>query len=111
MAWHRHEHGEDVDQRHKAPVRGVEAEQAGRFDGHLTHHGHREPDQDPNDVEEQVHEGDLQALLLHDSQGRQHACQRGADVGPQCHRKHLGNGRGLESPARPRVAFARGPGM
>ena len=111
MAWHRHEHREDVDERHKAPVRGVEAEQAGCFDGHLAHHGHREPDQDSNDVEEQVHEGDLQAFLLHDSQGRQHACHRGADVGPQCHWKHLGNGKHANTAERRQSASCHGGGL
>ena len=40
-------------------------------------------------VEEQVHKGDLQAVRLHDCEGCQHRGERGADVCPKSHGKHL----------------------
>ena len=53
-AWHSQKHHEDVDQRDEAPVGGIEPQGAGGVHDHPPHRRGREPNQDANDVEEQV---------------------------------------------------------
>mmetsp|Transcript_122899 Transcript_122899/g.173168 ORF Transcript_122899/g.173168 Transcript_122899/m.173168 type:complete len:227 (+) Transcript_122899:110-790(+) len=67
-----HKHHQDVNQGHQAPVGGIEAQQAGGLDGDSAHERYWKPNQDTKNVEEQMHEGDLQAVWLHDRDGGQH---------------------------------------
>ena len=56
----------------------------------LAHDWRWEPNQDTNDVEEEMDEGDLQAVWLHNGQGSKHGRKGSPDVGPQGHGQHPG---------------------
>mmetsp|Transcript_96239 Transcript_96239/g.296759 ORF Transcript_96239/g.296759 Transcript_96239/m.296759 type:complete len:387 (+) Transcript_96239:636-1796(+) len=67
----------------------VQAEQAGGGKGDLAHDGDREPDQDPNDVEEEVAERDVDRVGGHLGQGCNQGGDRRANVRPQREWQHL----------------------
>ena len=82
---------QNVDKGNRAPIRSIEAKGASGLDNYPAHHWNREPNQDADDVEQQVAKGNLNAALLHDSQCCKHRRKCRSNVCSKSHRQHLVN--------------------
>mmetsp|Transcript_20500 Transcript_20500/g.58524 ORF Transcript_20500/g.58524 Transcript_20500/m.58524 type:complete len:225 (+) Transcript_20500:126-800(+) len=83
------ENDQDVDQREEAVVGGVEPQQASASERHAAHDRHGEPNQDPEDVEEEVAKGNLHGFMREGSERGDQRRGRGADVRAERHGQHL----------------------